>query len=312
MTLEVQTDLHFRQNLRSDNLRFNKFRLDDHKLIRTYVKAFQPLSCEYNFSNLFAWQDAYRISFTIYHDRILIYDAQSRCSFMPLGRNFFPRELVRLSLKLNKMGFSPDFSLVTPDYIKKYPDIEKYYIIKEDRDNSEYIYDIKSLCELKGARLHKKRNLISQFKRLYPDFKVHLLKGKYRLKAIELAHNLIKKRKEPSITLDHELSAIKISFDYFDELGLDGIAVTVNNRLAAFSVFSALSPLTCDIQFEKSDTYFKGASQLINLETAKYLKPKYKYLNREQDLGIQGLRRAKMSYEPLHLLTSYSLIFNQS
>ncbi len=206
----------------------------------------------------------------------------------------------------------PDSNFFAPEYIKKYPDIEKFYIIKEDRDNSEYIYDIKSLCELKGTRLHKKRNLISQFKRLYPDFKVHRLEGEYRHKALELTRNLMKKWENHSITLDYELSAMQISFDYFDKLGLHGIAVSVNNRLAAFSVFSALNPSTCDIQFEKSDTYFKGASQLINLETAKYLRPKHQYLNREQDLGIPGLRRAKISYEPLHLLTPYNFIFNQS
>ncbi len=290
-------------------LKFNRFALNDQKLISTHVETFKPLSCEYNFSNLFAWQYACKLFWTIYHDRILIYDGVSKCAFMPLGEDLCPKELMILSLKLKYMGLSPDFSLVSSEYIKKYSDLEKYYIVKKERDNSEYIYDVEALCELKGIKLHKKRNLISQFKRTYSDFEVHELKDKYRYKALELAQNLIKQRKYPSITIDHEFSAIKISFDNFDELGLHGLAITVGSRLVAFCVFSRLCPLTYDIQFEKFDANFKGAAQVINHETAKYLRKKCQYLNREQDLGIAGLRQAKMSYDPVNLITPYSLVF---
>ncbi len=301
------TELQVSQKLEA--LRFNRFALNDEKLIRTHVETFKPLSCEYNFSNLFAWQYAYKLSWTMYHDRILIYDGVSKCAFMPLGEDLCPEELMTLSLKLKYMGLSPDFSLVPSEYIKKYSDTEKYYIVKKERDNSEYIYEVEALCELKGRKLHKKRNLISQFKRAYPDFEVHELKDKYRYKALELAQNLIKQRKYPSITIDHEFSAMKISFDNFDELGLHGLAVTIGNRMITFCVFSKLRPLTYDIQFEKSDAHFKGSAQVINHETAKYLRKKCQYLNREQDLGIAGLRQAKISYDPVNLITPYSLVF---
>lgn len=294
----------------SEIMEFHSFTLNDQKLFKTHVDIFKPLSCEYNFSNLFVWQDAYRLSWTMYRNRILIYDGVSKCAFMPMGADLDPEELAALSLKLQHTGFTPDFSLVTPGYIEKYLDIEKYYIIKEERDNSEYIYEVKSLCELKGKKLHKKRNLISQFKRAYPDFEVHKLEGEYRHKAIELAQKLMKKQKGESITLDHEALAIKTAFDHFDELGLCGLGIMVRNRMAAFCIFSRLSSLTYDINFEKSDTHFKGAAQVINQETAKYLGGKCQYLNREQDLGIKGLRQAKMSYDPLHLITPYSLIFD--
>jgi len=292
--------------------KFNGFVLSDQELIQDYIEQFKPFSCEYNFSNLFAWQDAYKLSWTLYQERLLIYDAISQCAFMPLGKDLFPDELVILSLDMKNAGLTPDFSLVTSDYLKKFPEIENYYIIKEEPDHAEYIYDVDKMCELSGVKLHKKRNLIAQFKRSCPDFEVHLLKGEYRQKALVLAQNLAYRHKRPSSTLDQELQAIETSFDHFDQLGLEGLVITVGKKVVAFSVFSELSHSTCDIQFEKSDIDYKGAAQVINHETAKYLKDKCQYLNREQDLGIKGLRQAKMSYDPVKLVTPYSLIFSPS
>ncbi len=288
---------------------FNRFELKDRRLIQTYIDIFKPQSCEYNFSNLFAWQDAYQLFWTIYQERLLIYDAVSQSAFMPLGEDFYPEELVILSLNLKTRGLTPDFSLVTPEYLKKFPEIETYYQVKKERDYSEYIYDIDSLCSLTGTKLHKKRNLISQFKRSWPDVEVHPLTDGYREKALELARELMDRRKQQSKTLDREMDAIKISFKHFDQLGLEGLVLTLEGRVLAFSVFSPLCHSTFDIQFEKSDTNFKGIAQVINHETAKYLKGRGRYLNREQDLGIKGLRQAKMSYDPAKLITPAGLVF---
>ncbi len=290
--------------------KLNRFALKDRELIQTYIDTFNPVSCEYNFSNLFAWQDAYQLTWNLYQERLLIYDGVSQCGFMPLGEDVSPEELVLLSLNLKSMGLTPDFSLVTPDYLRKFPGIETYYEVKEERDYAEYIYDVNSLCELTGTKLHKKRNLISQFKRSYPYFEVHPLKGEYKSKTMELARELMNRRKQHSKTLDQEFDALKISLDHFEDLGLEGLAITIGNRVIAFSIFSQLSRSTYDIQFEKSDTNFKGVAQVINHETALYLKDKCSCLNREQDLGIKGLRQAKLSYEPLKLITLYSLIFS--
>ena len=294
---------------KTDGLKFNEFSLKDIKLIKSYVDAFNPLSCEYNFSNLFTWQEAYRLSWTLYRERLLIYDGLSQYAFMPIGKALLPEEMVMLSISLKNVGRAPDFCLATPDYLKKFPGIEKYYTIKKEPDAAEYIYDVNRLCELTGSKLHKKRNLISQFKRTHPDFEVCFLTGDYKSRALALAQELMNRQKRYSKTLDHEFYAIKKSFEHFELLSLEGLVITIGEKVVAFSVFSQLGHSTYDIQFEKSDMDFKGAAQVINHETAKYLKNKCRYLNREQDLGIKGLRQAKMSYEPVHLITPYSLAF---
>jgi len=288
--------------------KFNRFELKDKALVNAYVKRVDPESCEYNFSNLFAWQEVYDLCFTLYQGRLLIYDGISRCAFMPLGNDFFPEELVVLALQLKNLGIEASFGLVTPDYLKKYPDIEAYFTVKEERDYAEYLYEVKSLCDLTGEKLHKKKNLISQFKRSYPDYQVHGIKGEFKTRCYSFAKELLNSHEKGSEDLVEELFAIETSFRYFDELGLEGLAVTVGERLVAFSVFSRLNRSTYDIQFEKFDVGFKGAAQVINHETAKYLQDVCRYVNREQDLGIQGLRQAKLSYEPVKLFTPYSLV----
>jgi hypothetical protein len=168
---------------------------------------------------------------------------------------------------------------------------------------------VNKLNELKGKKLHKKRNLISQFKNSYPDYKVHLFKKGYKKEALGLARELMDRHCKPSKTLDQEYGAMQSAMDHFDALDLEGIAIFVNNKLVAFTIFSRLNHSTYDIQFEKADMNFKGASQMINHETAKSLKNKCQYLNREQDLGIKGLRQAKISYDPLQLIIPYTLTF---
>ncbi len=290
--------------------KFNRFELKDKELIHAYIERFNPESCEYNFSNLFAWQEAYDLSFTLYQGRLLIYDGISQCAFMPLGNALYPEELVVLALQLKSNGLRPYFGLITSDYLKKYPDIENYFLVNEERDYAEYLYEVKSLCDLTGEKLHKKKNLISQFMRSYPDYQVHEIKGELKAKCSLFAKEHLNSQKKQSRDLLQELSAIEISFRYFEALGLDGLVITVGGRLVAFSVFSRLNASTYDIQFEKSDPNFKGAAQVINHETAKYLQDICQYVNREQDLGIKGLRQAKMSYDPVKLITFSNLFLN--
>ncbi len=292
------------------DLKFRQFNLKDRTIIQSFINDFQPMSCEYNFANLFVWQDVSKLSWTIYKGRLLIYDAVDyQCSFMPLGIDFSPREFVNLSQKLIKTGLSPDFCLVGSKYINEFPEIENYYNIKKQRDYAEYIYNVEKLTNLTGTKLHKKRNLIAQFKRSFPDFKVATLKQEYDSKIIDFSQNLMNRLDKQSKTSVQEFNALKKALEYFDELELEGLIISIKDKIIAFSVFNELNSFTYDIQFEKADHDFKGASQVINHETAKYLESSCKYLNREQDLGINGLRQSKMSYEPLKLLIPHIIEF---
>ncbi len=286
-----------------------RFKLEDQELIRSYIDRFHPESCEFNFSNLFCWQEVYDYSWFLFKGRLVIYDGVDKCGFMPLGEAFLPDELRDLSYHLICMGFGPDISISTRKYVDAFPDIDRFYTIRSERDHAEYIYRVDRLVDLTGVKLHKKRNLISQFKRRNPDYSVRPLKADDFSIALDFARHIIETGKKPSKDLEDEFKAIERAFDHFDSLGFEGIVLRVKNRMVAFCVFSRLNHDTYNIQFEKSDLAFKGAAQVINQETAKYLLNKCVYVNREQDLGIKGLRQAKLSYEPERLIIPQTLIF---
>ncbi len=302
--IEIETN----QNLNYP--RFNRFELEHQPLIQHYIDQYRPASCEYNFANLFTWQDAYQLRWTLYQGRLLVYDKISNCAFMPIGEDLAPEELVILSLNLKTLGLSPNFSLTTMDYLEKYPEISTYFKIVNERDQAEYIYRVEDLIKLNGSKLHKKRNLISQFIRKYSQYKIHNLNDGYRTKALQFTKERIERRSSESATLNKEFLAIKTAFETFEDLNLEGLVLTINDAIVAYSVFSRLDSTTYDIQFEKADPTIKGAAQVINQETAKFLENDCIYLNREQDLGIKGLRQAKMSYNPEKLIAMNSLIFH--
>lgn len=291
-------------------LRFARVTLSDQKTFLSFMDQYQPMSCEYSFANLFIWQDMSNVFWTIYRERLLVYDSDDyKCAFMPLGPDFSPEELADLSEKLKLQGLVPDFCLADERYLNQFPKIERYYQLKKEPDAAEYIYDVQKLATLSGRKLHKKRNLIAQFKRMYPGFIVKRLTREYIPKVLAFSAGLIKEMGTPPEKLVHEYEALKRACKHFEQLDLDGLMIRYRDHIAAFSIFSRLNTTTFDIHFEKVNKRFKGAAQLINQETAKYLKEDCLYLNREQDLGIQGLRQAKMSYDPLTILLPCRLKF---
>ncbi len=286
------------------------FELDDQPVIREFVDIYQPSSCEYNYANLYSWRDPYQYTWMIYQERLVVYDGLNKCAFMPLGEALPPEALAIFSLNMMKSGLSPDIGIVLPEYLEQFPEIEQYYTVRKERDYAEYIYSADSLSELNGTKLHKKRNLISQFHRLYPGYAVQKMEGDLRGKSFAMVKQMMSRMEKPSRTLEQEFSAFEQVFSHFDQLGFKGLVLTVEDTIAAFSIFTRLNRDTYNIQFEKSNQQFKGTAQMINRETAAFLKEKCTWLNREQDLGIKGLRQAKMSYEPETLLTPNTLIFN--
>jgi hypothetical protein len=290
---------------------FSSIEIDDKKIIQGYAERFQPLSCEYSFANIYCWKEPYQNLWGIYKERLVVYDAVNKCSFFPLGEEVTPEELALFSQEMKRNGMGADIGVVPSSYLEKYPEINEFYTIIDERDSAEYIYSVEALCDLKGSKLHKKKNLISQFHRKYPNSSVKLMTGESREKTKTLAEQIYNSHERFLHGIENEHIALIKALDDFEEIGLEGLELMVGDDLMAFSIFSPLNHDTYDIHFEKACYQFKGAAQVINHETAKYLKDKCQYLNREQDLGIQGLRQAKMSYDPETLFMTHILAFKQ-
>ena len=290
-------------------IQFGTIELKDRIFINDFTHNFNPMSCEYSFTNLFCWKELYGLSWTIHKKRLLIHDRVDGYTLMPLGPEPSAKELAELSLELIKAGTTGDLALVPPDYLERHPDLTGYYTITEEEDFADYIYETLDLVELKGKKLHKKKNLLSQFHRNYPEARVEKITDQVKDLCLDLAERLYQELPVISRTNAEEHLALKEAFQHFEPLGLEGIAITVHGKVVAFAIFSSLNSSTYDIHFEKADLEFKGSYQIINHETAKYLMVKCNLMNREQDLGIPGIRKAKLSYAPTRIYSTVMLKF---
>ncbi|GEM_PF-1071422 len=219
-------------------------------------------------------------------------------------------------------GFKGNFCLFEKDYFDNNEQYLNYFKLIEDRNNANYIYTSEKLAQLSGRKLHGKRNLISQFIKNYPDYKI-IYQDKKNLncesfrKCIELADKWIY-QKELSSKFDSNLinlikmeeKVLKNSCNYFKETCIGLTIVEIDENIIGFSVFSEQTEEMATIHFEKYNSDYIGISQFINNATAKFLQNKYKYINREDDLGVEQLRFAKNSYLPDNLLIPYLLIRN--
>ena len=284
-----------------------QFDLESQSRIMDFLGKYPPCSCEYNFVNLFCWQQIYRYSWFIHEERLVICDGASQSLFMPVGEDMSAKALYALSCQVKDAGMSGNIGLVPETYVALNEDLEHYFTVTPDRAAADYVYLTRDLFELKGNKLHKKKNLVSQFKRKYPDYKISAITADNCMAVMKFEKQLLEAMTSVPVALIEESKAIAAAFSNWDALGLEGLILRVDDRIAAFSVHSPLSPGMWNVHFEKSDFDFKGAAQMINRETARSLMGRAAMINREQDLGIPGLVQAKMSYDPHILIRSFFL-----
>jgi hypothetical protein len=286
---------------------FKCVELEDRALITNYAHQYGLTSCEYSFANLYTWQDVHQRAWSLYHDRLLILDTANDDLFLPVGKQMATETLVSLSRELQKHGLSGNVSMVPEAFIQSRPDLQAHYQIEKQTEAADYIYEAGKLTALTGRKLQKKKNLVAQFKRAWPDYEVVPVTGANTGDCRKLAQDLLARNLKISRSIREEHTALGRALTEFERIGFEGLALLAAGKLAAFSIFSRLNADMFDIHFEKSDPAFKGAAQVINQETAKHLAPRCRYLNREQDLGIAGLRQAKRSYDPARIESPYKL-----
>ena len=187
------------------------------------------------------------------------------------------------------------------------------FSFEDDRGNYDYLYDIDSLCTLSGRKLSKKRNHINGFLQSYGDWNVQEINSLNIQDVLEFAGQWYQKKSggDSEIgdeSLAYEKKALLQIVPQIEKIGADGIVLYVDGKVAAFTVGMRISETVYDTVFEKADDGIKGSYNIINREFARFLKNKYeslKFINREQDLNLPGLRQAKLSYMPCSLVEKF-------
>ncbi len=287
---------------------FKTFELKDKKIIEEYIFSSNNSFSHYNFTNLFCWQNYYKSYWQIHKDKLYIYHDQCKSLQIPPDENITVQELYDISKKMKKNKMVYQIGICSKEFIdKNREELERYFKILTSPEDNDYIYTREKLLFLKGRKLHKKRNLIKQFLKENGEYKGLVLTQANKSQCYELADKWQYNKEGNSLKESPEYEALNMIFKHCNILNIKTYGIFIKGNLEAFSISSRQNKDTASVHFEKYNSKIKGLSQIINRDTAKSLE-NYKYINREQDLGIESLRRAKESYLPDIVLKAYTLI----
>ena len=175
------------------------------------------------------------------------------------------------------------------------------------RDSFDYIYTVEELTELHGKKLQAKRNHCNRFEIDHPDFRTEPVTPENLCRCREMVSKWYEIH-EWNEQIEQEKTAIARAFDCFETASMDGLMLIENDEVIAFSMGARMNEKYYDVCFEKAYSAINGAYAMINREFVRHLPESFKYINREEDLGIPGLRQSKLSYHPSVLLHKYAVM----
>ena len=184
------------------------------------------------------------------------------------------------------------------------------FVIRSARDNFDYVYTLDALADLKGKKLQKKRNHFNRFRTEHPDYRVEPICCGNIARIQHMVNDWYVSRKLSDPEGDYFLESVALAkaFRHYDALGMEGLALLEGDRVLAVTMGSPMSKDMMDVHFEKAVEDVHGAYNAINCEYARHIRLKFphiRFLNREDDIGLEGLRNAKLSYMPDHMIEKY-------
>ncbi|MBW6520710.1 MAG: DUF2156 domain-containing protein [Desulfoarculaceae bacterium] len=278
--------------------------LDDRLLVTEYLHRFPPEISELTFTNLYVWRRTRPIWIDTFRNS-LIFFAEAKTGLVVLGNPVGPVSLAEV--------FGEYESLITgADRFPKTMIADLTLLpgttVIEDRDNADYVYRLEDLVTLAGRNFIKKRNHINQCLAAYPcQYEIITPESVAECLAMQ-ARWCTARDCQDEAGLCGEYLAIDETLRHYGKFGLIGGAIRIEGTIEAFTIGEALNPTTAVCHFEKAMPQFQGLGQLINQWFAQNSLSVFTYVNREQDLGIPGLRRAKESYVPDHLVEKVRII----
>ncbi len=294
-------------------IEFRPVRLEDRAAIERFTLPSDIRNCDLAFANMFCWQTVYRSSWAVVEGFLVVrfhIGGGTRIGYMqPVGEGDFTRIVPALEADARALGQRLRLIGLTDqgrELLRR--SCPGAFAFHSDRASEDYIYRADDLRELPGRRYQPKRNHINRFTAACPDFRYEELTPDRFDECMTLERQWRRAHEGHASELCAEQRAMQLAFDRFGELGLRGGCLYVGERLAAFTYGSAVNDHTFVTHVEKADTAFEGAFTVINKLFAEHLPPQFTLVNREEDLGIEGLRHAKLSYHPAELLHKFAAI----
>jgi hypothetical protein len=296
-------------------LNWKKPELSDKGWVDECLKHAASMNCEYNFGNVFIWKDSYNTEIAHYKDFFICRwgSGVRRAYSLPLGEGDFSDAINQIIDDAKALGSKASIYGVTEGYLLMLKEaFLGKFTYEYDEGYNDYIYSTEKMATLSGKKYHGKRNHITNFKKNNPDWKFEVIDKSNISECIEL-HKQWLEIKDDSDNDDYaeEFHAVMCAFENYDALGFTGGLIRVGGEVIAYTMGEREMSGSCFVShFEKAPGEMQGAYAIINQEFTKNCLMDYEYVNREEDLGLEGLRKAKRSYHPEILLEKCMAIYN--
>ncbi|WP_251389073.1 DUF2156 domain-containing protein [Mediterraneibacter agrestimuris] len=289
-----------------EDIVFKRPELEDKEIISTYFAKAPSRSCERTFANVYLWSRHYHVKYAIVENALVFMDDEFELAYAyPAGEPAAVKNALDRLMEYSREKGNP-FKLynVTEE---NFAQLEEFYpgrfTVEYDRDEADYVYEREKLATLSGKKLHGKRNHINKFKALYENWSYESLSDDNVEECFQMAlawrsqngcEEDTQKNAEMCVTLN--------SLRLYKELGMVGGCIRVNGEIVAFCIGEAVCEDTFVVHVEKAFADVEGAYPMINQQFVQHECMEYEYVNREEDTGAEGLRKAKLSYRPAFLV----------
>ena len=276
--------------------------MSDRAVVADALRCHPPLGSEMTFTNLYVWRRLHETQIAEV-DGTLLFASHENGERTLLGSPVGPLSPGVLPELLADVGVHGGHRI---DAVTAHALCRTGAQVECDRDQADYVYRRQELATLAGRRHHRKRGHVTQclkrfdcqYEDVTPDLADELLEMQSRWKADRDCAT------HPGLCAEHR--AIADALAHMEEFGLLGGTVRIDGRIEAFTLAERLNEDTAVIHFEKAMPAFPGLYQVVNQWFCRHALDEFEYVNREQDLGIPGLRKAKMSYLPDHLVAKFT------
>lgn len=289
-------------------IQFKRPELMDKETIQNYLHMQESRSCDNTFANVYLWSRFYKVTFAVVEEMVVFMARAegTKASFAyPMGKEENLKKVLEILMEwCREKECQFQMHSVTPEQFAKIDALfPGKFEITYNRDDADYVYEREKLASLSGRKYHGKKNHINKFLRLYPDWSYEEINRENAEECFQMA---LKWRNLNEVDLDDEKNAEMCvtmnSLRLHKELGLQGGLLRVNSEVVAFSLGEPISRDTFVVHIEKAFPDVEGAYPMINQQFILHETEGFTYINREEDTGDEGLRKAKLSYRPVFMV----------
>lgn len=285
---------------------FRRPELQDREVIQYYFRQYPSRSCERTFVNVYLWSRHYHVTFAVVENTLVFQSEGEEIAYSyPLGE---PEDVKRAIEFLRVYVKERQIPFVLYNVTEvQFEQLDAWYPgefqIEYNRDIADYVYESEKLATLAGKKLHAKRNHINKFKSTFEHWRYERITQDNVEECFQMA---LRWRNENNCEENHEKNAEMCvtlnSLRLLDELDLIGGLLRINGEVVAFTIGEPICEDTFVVHIEKAYADIQGAYPMINQQFVEHECKQYKYINREEDTGAEGLRKAKLSYRPTFLV----------